>query len=117
MPNLEEVYLRLQQNKKERREINKMLKDDLRNTPRYKEISDEMKVLREEKKGIENEVKAENQSEADKLDELKLDIQTDTELLADIALNMYTNNQEVQIVDQFDQKWYPQFKVTFKREN
>ena len=54
MPKLEEVYKRLEENKKKRREINKMYKDDLNNNPRYQELVDEIKTLREEKKSIEN---------------------------------------------------------------
>lgn len=115
MPQLEEVYTRLQINKKRKRELAKMIKDDLRNYPRYEAIQDEMKRLREEKKAIEDEVKAGSINEANELDELKTDIQSDQELLADIALNMYVNSQEVEIVDEFDQKWYPEFKVAFKK--
>ena len=55
-------------------------------------------------------------NEQNELEELKLDIATDQELLADIALNMYVNSQQVEIVDEFDQKWHPQFKVQFRKE-
>lgn len=115
MPKLEEVYQRLEKNKKERREINKMFKDELASTPRYQEINEELKTLREERKSIENEIKESSSHEAQKLEELKYDIQTDQELLADIALNMYANDQNVEIIDEHEQAWYPQFKVTFKR--
>ena len=115
MPKLEEVYKRLQENKKEKREIGKMLKDDLANTERYREIIEEMKTLREEKKGIEDQVKAESSKEMDRFDELKIDIDTDTELLADIALNMYVKEELVEIIDEYENAWYPHFKVNFKK--
>lgn len=114
MQSLDEVYKRLEENKKKRKEMTKMLKDELNNNARYQELQDEMKTLREEKKGIEADVQSQagNLSE---LDELKIEIATDMELLSDIALNMYANEETVEIVDQYDNKWYPQFKVTFKK--
>jgi ribosome-binding ATPase YchF (GTP1/OBG family) len=115
MEKLEKVYHRLQKTKKEKREINKMIKDELASTERYQELLEEMTKLREEKKSIENEVKS--GSDGDRLEELKVDIQSDQELLADIALNMYANEESVEITDENDVKWYPQFKVAFKKAN
>lgn len=91
-----------------------MLKDELSSQTRYQEIQEEIKVLREEKKGIEEDVRS-SSGELSELDELKIEITTDTELLSDIALHMYTNEETVEIVDENDEKWYPQFKVTFKK--
>lgn len=117
MPQLEEVYTRLNENKARAREIKNMMKDDLAHSERHKELKDEIKTLREEVKSIENEIGAGMQKEMEELDDLKSEIQADTELLADIALNMYINNQTVEIVDANDVKWAPQFKVNFKRAN
>lgn len=114
MQTLDEVYKRLEKAKKKRKELNKMLKDELSSQARYKEIQKEMKALREEKKGIEQETRSAS-GELSELDELKIEITTDTELLSDIALNMYTNKETVEIVDENEEKWYPQFKVTFKK--
>jgi len=116
MQTLDEVYKRLETNKKKRKELNKMMKDELSSQQRYQEIQEEMTTLREEKKGIENEVRS-TSGNLSELDELKIEITTDMELLSDIALNMYTNEQTVEIVDEYDNKWYPQFKVTFKKSN
>ena len=116
MSTLEDIYARLEKNKKRRKEINKMLKDELSHSSRYQEISDEMKTLREEKKGIEQDVRAGN-SDVAELEELKAEIQTDQELLADQALNMYVKNEAVEIKDEYDQTWYPVFKVNFKKSN
>jgi len=116
MSTLEEIYARLETNKKRRKEINKMLKDELSHSSRYQEIVDEMKTLREEKKGIEQDVRAGN-SEVAELEDIKIEIQTDQELLADMALNMYVKNETVEIKDEYDQTWYPVFKVNFKKSN
>ncbi len=116
MPNLEEVYARLELNKKKRGEINKILKDELTHVERYQEIVEEMKVLREEKKGIEQDVRSQSSSFLE-IEDLKIDIATDQELLADIALNMYSKDQTVEIKDEYDNSWYPVFKVAFKKGN
>ncbi len=116
MPNLEEVYQRLEKNKKRKREIGKMVADELSHSPRHAEIKEEMKTLREEKKGIELQVTA-GSPEFAELEDLRADIQTDQEVLSDIALNMYMKDQSVEIIDQYDQKWYPSFKVAFKKND
>ena len=116
MPKLEEVYARLEENKKRRKEINKMLKDELLGDPRHKELGEEMMAMREEKKGIEQNVKARS-GEFMELEDLKIEIATDQELLADIALNMFTNNETVEIIDEYEQAWHPVFKVSFKKDN
>lgn len=117
MANLEEVYTRLTMNKKKASELRKMLQDELAHNPRHSELKDEVKALREEMKTIENEVKMNSRAELDQLEDLKEEIKTDTELIADIALNMYVNEQTVEIVDEYNNKWYPQFKVSFKKDN
>lgn len=116
MAKLEQVYRRLEENKGRRKEIGKMLKDELEHNARYQEIKEEMALLREEKKGIEQDIRA-STSEFMELEELKAEIATDQELLADIALNMYVNSETVEIVDEFDRTWYPVFKVSFKKSN
>ena len=116
MPNLEDIYHRLEANKKRRKEINKMFRDELAHSSRYKEITEEMQVLREEKKGIEQQVRS-AQTESQELEDIKMEIQTDQELLADMTLNMYVKNETVEIKDEYDQTWYPVFKVNFKKSN
>lgn len=115
MQTLDEVYKRLEKAKKKRKELNKMLKDDLNSSARYLELQEEMKVLREEKKGLEQDAKS--RGDLSELEELKIEISTDQELLADIALNMYVNAETVEIKDEYDNIWVPQFKVAFKKTN
>ncbi|HJN62527.1 MAG TPA: hypothetical protein QGH92_02990 [Candidatus Parcubacteria bacterium] len=116
MKNLEDIYHRLEANKKKRKEINKMLKDELTHHQNYQEVVDEIAGLKEQKKSIEQDVRA-GVPESRELEELKIDIATDQEILADVALDMYAKNQTVEITDEFDQIWYPVFKVSFKKSN
>lgn len=115
MTKLEEVYQSLEANKKKRREIAKMYRDELVNNQRHEEIMEQLKDLREEKKTIENQIKN-GAREFQEMDELRLEIQSESELLSDLALNMYIKDQTVEITDEYDNKWVPSFKVTFKKE-
>ncbi len=115
MPKLEEVYNRMEVNKKRIKEINKMYKDELTHSSRYQELVEQIKELRDEKKGIEDEIRSSDKEFAE-VDDLKLDIQSDQEVLTDISLNMYVNKEPVEIVDEYDNRWYPVFKVAFKKE-
>ena len=116
MANLEEVYTRLREKKKQRAEIARMFKDELENEPRYKEIVDQMKALRDEKKSIENAAYAHASRDAEKLDLLKLDIKSDSEMLSDIAINMYTEGRPVEVVDEYNTRWVPNFSVRFVKD-
>ncbi len=116
MAKLQEIYKRLEKNKKKKSDLGKMMKDELTHNARYQELTEEMKVLREEKKGIEQDVRA-GSSDFDKIEGLKMDIQTDQELLADVVLNMYVKDETVEIIDDYDKPWYPVFKVSFKKGN
>ena len=98
-----------------KREITKMIRDELVQDTRYRELTEEMKKLRDERKSIENEIKGHTASPQE-LDELKIEIQTDQELLADIALNMFTDKQSVEILDEYDQRWVPLFSVKFVKD-
>lgn len=115
MPNLNEVYSRLQQKKKDRRELNAAYQDELKNHARYQEISAQMKALREEKKSIENELITQAGTGQD-LDLLKLDIKTDMELLSDLALTMYIDDRTCQIIDEWNNRWIPMFSVRFAKD-
>lgn len=115
MSQLEEVYIRLTESKARASEIKKMLTDELTHHPKHAELKDKIKELRIEIKAIENDVHSATQSEMDEYDQLKSEIMADTELLADIVLNMYISGEPVEIVDQHNEKWFPKFKVAFKK--
>ena len=117
MPSLEEVYGRLRDKKREKSEIQKAFKDELVNNPRYQQVAEQLKTLKEEKKSIENQAWASASADAQKLDLLTLDIESDKEMLSDLALNMYTKGQTVEIVDEHNTRWLPKFSVAFKKDD
>ncbi|MEK7545964.1 MAG: hypothetical protein AAB554_02700 [Patescibacteria group bacterium] len=117
MPSLQEVHARLRAKKREKSEIQKAFKDELVNNPRYQQVAEQLKTLKEERKSIENQAWAAASTDADKLDLLGLDIKSDKELLSDIALNMYTKGETVEVIDEYDTRWVPSFTVNFKKDD
>jgi hypothetical protein len=115
MQDIQEVFARIQENKKALKDIKTMYKDMLLNTSGYEESVDEAKTARERKKSIENTVKAQMGSELTQLEDLKIDIESDHELLSDIAMTMLMKGQTVAVTDQYDNEFEPQFKVNFKK--
>ncbi len=115
MQNLQEIHRRLEELKRRRRELNRMFKDELAQNQEYQKIVEDLKVLREKKKSIENSAKAACFAEADELDRIKEQVASEKEMLTDVALNMYVDGKTVEIVDE-DVRYVPQFSVKFKKE-
>lgn len=102
--------------KKERKTIRDSWKDALQHESRYQEIIEEMKSLREEKKRIETEVRESSPRDAQKVDELTLEIKSMEELVSDLALNLFMKDETVEIVDEYNNRYVPQFVVRFKKD-
>ena len=110
------IYTRIRTNKNERAVIAKMFKSEFEDHPRYQEIVEEMKALRAEKKGIENHAYSLASKDAEKLDLLTLDIKSDSELLSDVALRLYAEGDTVEVIDEYNTRLVPEFKVNMVKE-
>lgn len=115
MPNLQEVFNRLQETKKEQRTIKSTYKDALATSQSYQQVIEKLQTLKEEKKKIEENIKSDFKSEFDKLDAIKLEIETDKLIMSDLALNEITKGNMIEIVDQYSNKYEPVFSVRFKK--
>lgn len=117
MPTLEEVFSRLNAKKREKSDLQKAFKDALVHDTRHAKVVEELKRLREEKKSIENQAWAAASADAQKLDLLALDISSDREMLSSMALTMYASGKTVEVVDEYNTRWLPNFSVTFKKDD
>lgn len=117
MQNMQDIWIRLQDTKKQQREITLMYKDTLENSPEHKELTDQIKGLSLRKKQIEAEARAEMGSQYEKLNALKKDAQLDKELLSDVALNTLMKGETVKIVDTENNEYEPIFSVRFRKQN
>jgi len=117
MQDLKEVFDRIQQKKKERKELVKMFQDELKHNDDYQKVLEDIKTLREKKKSIENQAKADALADAQQLEDLTEEIKGTSELIADIAMTMLMNRETVEIVDEAnDIRYAPVFSVRFKKE-
>jgi hypothetical protein len=115
MQNIQEVFIRIQENKKKLKDLKSTYKDALDTAPGYKEVVDQLKVLREKKKHIENQVKENFSAEFTKIDDITIDIQSDQEMMSDIALTTVMKGETVSVKDQYEQEFEPTFAVKFKK--
>ena len=112
MAKLQEVFDRIQEAKKEVRDISEAYRDALANDERYKKITEEIRDLRIKKQQIEARIKSEGFS---KMDKIKAEIIGDNQLLSDIALSQLMKGEKVEALDKKDNKYEPIFNVKFKK--
>jgi len=113
--NLQEVFKRIQEKKKEQSELKKMYRDALSINGGYQELLEELEELKLKKKKLEAGVQADFKEEFDKIEGLKLNIAGDAQILSDLALTQLTSGQEVKIVDENKVEYEPIFTVRFKK--
>lgn len=115
MKNVQEVFNKIQQLKKEQREVNAMYKDALKNHNRYEDIKEEIKEKREKKKQIETIVQGELGEAWDKLESIKSEIGALKEMQNDIAMRDLVEGKTVEVKDEKENNYEPVFSVNFRR--
>lgn len=115
MSKLQELFDRIQESKKEQKELKLIYRDALAHNQDFQSVEEELKGLKDSKKKIEDEIKEDFTSEFNKLDTLKLDIENDSLLMNDVALTMLTKGETVEVVDEKGNKCNPFFSVKFKK--
>lgn len=94
-----------------------MYRDAISNSKLLAEVNEEIKLIKDKKKAIEDSIKADFHAEFEKLDTLKNDIENDMMLLSDAALSMAMKGEMIEIKDQYENKYEPIFRVQFKKAN
>jgi hypothetical protein len=116
MQNIQDVFNRIQDKRREQRNIKTMYRDILESSGEYREIKEKIEQLRARKKQLEGEAWSEAGSR-EKLDLLALDVKQDKEMLSDLVLSTLMKGEEVKIVDQDNNEYEPLFSVRFKKAN
>lgn len=117
MQDIQEIFNKVQSKKNELKELRIICKDVLDNSSEYKELIEELRVLRQKKKDLESVLMEDVTNEMTKIEELKLDIKTDQEMIADIALTNVMKGEEVKLTDEYSAVYGPVFNVKFKKLN
>ncbi|HOX10618.1 MAG TPA: hypothetical protein P5323_02360 [Candidatus Moranbacteria bacterium] len=117
MQNVQEVFNKIREMKKEQKDLRDMYKDALVQADKYEEIVEEIKVLREKKKEIEARIQAQLGRSWEKLEDLKLEVETHREMMNDVAISTLMKGETVMVKDEFDNAYEPIWKVNFKKTN
>ena len=115
MAQLQEIFDRIKDQKKEQRILRESYKNALANSVSYQNTLEELDRLKEKKRSKEESIKAEMKSDFDKIERLKLDIASDNEMLSDLAMNQLMSGKTVEIIDEYGNRYEPQFSVKFKK--
>jgi predicted nuclease with TOPRIM domain len=117
MQNIQEVFNKIREMKKEQKDLKDMYKDALVQADKYEEIVEEITVLREKKKEIEVRIQQQLGRSWEKLDELKREVESEKEMMSDIALTTMMKGETVIVKDEYDNAYEPAWKVNFKKTN
>ena len=115
MQDLQSIFNRLEESKKELRDIRSAYKEALAGVPSYVELMEELRVMREKKKQIELTVRQEFSNEFTRMEDLKIDIASDQELISDIAMTQLMKGNTVEVTDKYENDYEPVIKVSFKK--
>jgi predicted nucleic acid-binding Zn-ribbon protein len=112
---LQEVFIRVQAAKKQKKDLETAYKDALKTSLEYQEIDEKLKTLRERKKQIEATIREQFSGELTKIEDLKIDIASDVEMMSDIAMTQLMKGETVEVKDEYENSYEPVFKVNFKK--
>lgn len=115
MQNPQEIFAKIQDIKKQMKDIRDSYKDALQNTQTYMDAEEELKKSREKKKAVEKGIKDQFASELMQLEDLKIDLASEMEMLNDIALTKMMKGESVEIEDEYGNSYEPIFSVKFKK--
>lgn len=115
MQQLQIFFTKSEETKFKIKEIRQVVKEALQNQSEYLEIIEKINTLRERKKQIEESVKEGFSSEITQLEDLLIDLDTDKEALSDAALSMLMKGETVEVMDEYNNRYEPVFKVSFKK--
>lgn len=115
MANLEQVFDRISEIKKQQKDIKTSYKDALVTSQSYQDVVEELKKLKEKKKNIELAIREDFSYEFQKLEDLKIDLASEQEVLSDIALTKLMKGESIALKDKHDVEYEPVFSVKFKK--
>lgn len=112
MKDIKEIFEKIQEHKREQREMNKSIRDALKNSLQYQDLNDEMERLRAKKAQIVDSIKI---GMGEKMDLLKLNIKDHSQLLTDVALTTIMKGESIKLTDSENNEYEPIFSVRFQK--
>ena len=115
MTDPQEIFNRIKDKQKEQKTLKAVYRDVQAGSTEYQKVLEELKILKEKKKKLEEGFQTELRAEMSQLDALKNDIASDKELLTDIALTKLMKGETIGVTDEYENKYEPVFTVRFKK--
>ncbi|MCK4635332.1 MAG: hypothetical protein KAT32_00560 [Candidatus Moranbacteria bacterium] len=115
MQDIQEVFNDLQVAKKDMKEVRKEYKDILAQDAEYQVLLEKLNVIRETKKQHEFSAQNDMGTRWEKLEELKGEIKKLQEMISDIALTTIMDGETVEVRDEYDSLYEPNYNVSFKK--
>lgn len=112
----QDLYLRIQDNKKAMKEERDWLKKEYMKDPKYKELDDQTKKINNEKKIIKYRIDQDNPDVITRIEDLKIDIQSDKAELDDIMTASFAEGQVLEIQNTQKQMIIPIFGVVAMKQ-
>ena len=112
MRDIKEIFERIQEQKREQREINKAVREALENSSEYDSVKEQIERLRLKKLRIEDAARGDLDQ---KMDLLKLNIKEGIQVMSDVALTTIMKGESVKLVDSDNNEYEPIFSVRFKK--
>jgi hypothetical protein len=117
MQNIQEVFDKIQELKKTRKEIGREYRDALSQSSGYQDAKEELAKLREKKKQFESATQAEMGSRFEELEKAKRQIAEFEQMLTDIAMTNLMKGENISLRDENNAEYEPTYKITFKKIN
>lgn len=113
----QEIFIQIQELKKQQKDIRKMITDARTGSPQFQEVKAELDALRQKKKTIDVGIMREFERELTKLDDLKIDIESEQEELSDMALTQIMKGEIVKVHDAYNNSYDVVVKLNFKKSD
>jgi len=115
MNELNDVFKRINETKKEKKKVNDIYREALANSKPYQDALAAFNETKAKKQQVEAALKAELRAELDQIEKFKQSMDADTEMLSDMALTKFMKGETIEVTDEHDAKYEPVFRVKFKR--
>lgn len=116
MSQVQEIFEKLTQAKKELRGYKATYKNALDSSENYKKICDDLCILREKRRMIELHIQKSLGSQFQKIEDLTSEVKNQQEMLNDVAIVTLMKEETVEAQDEFGNKYAPKWSVKFKKD-
>lgn len=113
---IQEVYLRMQENKKLLKSKKEFLKEQYLKNEEFKNLEEKTRETNSKKKLIKYAIDAENKDICDDIADIKIDIAGDKEKINDYFITELAEGHMPEIEDQYQQMVIPIFSVSLRRK-